>query len=126
LQHTTQCQQLNKKFKKKIIKDLNIKIALLIEAQATARDAILHGRGALESVLDNCQTNAVLGELDDAFAAALAVSEAMSKHFVQSIEIRMLENAHSACYYLSDKQNIEYLIKGIEKSDKEVNQSGSI
>lgn len=36
------------------------------------RDTILNGRGPLESVLDNDQTNAVLGAYDDALGAALA------------------------------------------------------
>ena len=43
------------------------RIESLENSYANARDAILNGRGALEAVLDNDQTNAVLAELDDAF-----------------------------------------------------------
>jgi len=44
------------------------------EAFQEARDAILHGRGPLESVLDGDQTNDVLAVLDGAFEAMLAAA----------------------------------------------------
>ena len=44
------------------------RIAALNWAYETARDSVLNGRGALEAVLDSDQTNAVLAELDAAFA----------------------------------------------------------
>lgn len=48
----------------------------LAEALEEARDAILNGRGPLESVLDNDQTNAALGAFDDATNQALTLYRA--------------------------------------------------
>lgn len=48
----------------------------LAEALEEARDAILNGRGPLEAVLDNDQTNAVLGAFDDATHEALTLYRA--------------------------------------------------
>lgn len=44
----------------------------LLAACEDFRDSVLHGRHHLESVLDNDQTNAVLGLYDDTIGAAVA------------------------------------------------------
>jgi hypothetical protein len=52
----------------------------LVQAHETLRDAVLNQRGALaENGMDSDQINDVLGEIDDAFSAALAEAEKLTK-----------------------------------------------
>ncbi len=53
---------------------------------AEIRDNVLHGRGPLEAVLDNDQTNAVLAVIDDALAAPQPVQASPAKDEWMPIE----------------------------------------
>ena len=52
----------------------------LMQAHETLRDAVLNQRGALaENGMNSDQINDVLGEIDDAFSAALTEAEKLTK-----------------------------------------------
>lgn len=55
--------------------DLLAAVLPMLDALDEVRDAVLHGRGPLEAVLDNDQTNAVLSVIDTAIDAAARKQE---------------------------------------------------